>query len=626
MGSPTQGVFVSQGGLPSRITQPEPSPLTRAAFIQSEVVRELSELRQEMAALAQGLQQVEAVFAELRQQQLATRLTAPLSQTREVSVRVARVAALLGELEHALTTANETVQTLREERGQLQSLCVIAEHLNSTIDRPALLERVLDDLLLLVRADRGGILLANAQGTLHFEAARAANQMSLSSSDYVMSRGTIENVWKSQRPLLAADAQHDDRVADSQSVQAQGIRSIMCAPLRAQGKALGIVYVDRLTSELPFTEKHLDLLAAFCNEAAIAIENANLFLLQRLKTQEIAAIKNYTDSVLSSINSGVLATDNEGRVTRANPALERILGIRAADVLGQPFGRVLSRLPDVNITAEIEATARDLDVQETRLVRGPIAGQGSPKILNVGWSALCDSERRRLGTVIVLDDLTEFENAKQEAQIFRRYIHPDVVDRLTKNPNATDLGGEEREISVVFTDLRGFTSLGERLDPAALVDLLNDYLAIAIDAILARGGTITMFEGDAVMAIFNAPNDQPEHPWLATQAAWDIVQRVKSLNLKTGNQHIISCKVGVHTGPALVGNIGAAGRLQSYTAIGDTVNTAKRLEEAAKNTDVLLSETTYQRVKDSISAQHVDTMTFRGKKQPLGVWEMLGPR
>jgi len=626
MGSPSEGVFVSQGGLPSRITQPEASPLTRAASIQSAVVRELSDLRNEMAALAQGLQQVEAVFAELRQQQAAMRLTAPLSQMREVSVRANSVSALLGELEHALGSANDTVQTLRQERGQLQALCVIAEHLNSTLDRSVLLERVLDDLLLLVRADRGGILLADAKGKLHFEAARTANKMTLSRDDYAMSWGAIEDVWKTHHPLLAADAQHDDRIADFQSVRAQGIRSLMCAPLRVQGKVLGIVYVDRLSDTQPFTEKHLDLLAAFCNEAAIAIENANLFLVQRIKTQEIAAIKNYTDSVLSSLNSGVLATDNDGRVTRANAALERILGVRASEILGQPFGRVLCRLPEVDINAEIEATAHDADVQRTRLVRGPIAEQGIPKIINVGWAALCDPEGRRLGTVIMLDDLTEQDRTRQEAQLFRRYVHPDVVDRLTRKPNATDLGGEQREISVVFTDLRGFTKLGESLDPADLVGLLNEYLTIAIDAILAHDGTITMFEGDAVMAIFNAPNDQPDHPWLAAQAAWDIVQGIGRFNLKTGNQQIISCKVGVHTGPALVGNIGAAGRMQSYTAIGDTVNTAKRIEQAAQNTDILLSETTYQLVKDAIRAQYIDTMTFHNKTQPLGVWGMQGLR
>ncbi len=624
MGMPTDGVFVSQGGLPSRITQPEPSPLTRAASLQAEVARELSELRGEMGVLAQGLQQVEALLNELRQQHASSRLTAPLGQTREVAVRVMRVNALLGELEHALSSANATVETLRQERGQLQALCVIAEHLNATLDRNQLLERVLDDLLVLVRADRGGILLADGQGGLRFEAARSSNKLPLDPTEYPMSRSVIEQVWHTQQPLLTGDAQHDRRTGGNPSVRAQGISALMCAPLRAQGQALGVVYVDTLNPNRAFTDQQVDLLAAFCNEAAIAIENANLFQAQHIKNQEIAAIKNYTDSVLASISSGVLALDNNGRVTRANQALERIIGLPANEMIGRSSEQILNRLADRSIGEQIQATAHDSEVLQTTMVHGPIAGQGRALTLSVGWAALCDPERRRLGTVLVLDDLTEMEHARKEAQIFRRYVHPDVVDRLTRHPEGTALGGEQREISVVFADLHGFTSLGEQLGPEALMNLLNDYLSIAIEAIWAHEGTITMFEGDAIMAIFNAPLDQPDHPWQAVQAAWAISRGIAQYNEATRNVQKVRCGIGVHTGLALVGNIGAAGRLQNYTAIGDTVNTAKRVEEAADKSEILLSEATYQRVAQSVRAVRAQEVQGKGKSHVMRLWELQG--
>jgi adenylate cyclase len=623
MGLPSDGVFVSRGGLPSRITQPEPSPLTRAVSVQAEVARELAELRNEMGTLAQGLHQVEGLLAELRQQQASARLTAPLSQTREVNVRVTRVAALLGELEVALTSANDTVQTLRQERGQLQALCVIAEHLNSTLDRSVVLERVLDDLLLLVHADRGSIMLVDYKGTLRQEAARTSAHMPMDRSDYTMSRGTIDEVWQTQRAVLAADAQHDQRTNGNPSVRAQGISAIMCAPLRVQGKAVGVVYVDQLNSSQPFTSQSLDLLAAFCNEAAIAIENANLFRAQQIKTQEVAAIKNYTDSILASISGGVLALDNEGRVTRANHAAERILCLEQAEIVGRPFDAVLGRLPEPAIIAQIQATAHDSEVLQTTLVHGPIANQGRALTLSVGWAALCDPDRRRLGTVIVLDDLTEMEHIRQEAQIFRRYVQPHVVDRLTQHPQGTALGGDEREISVVFADLRGFTRLAEKMQPGPLVALLNQYLAIAIDAILAHNGTITMFQGDAVMAIFNAPLEQKDHPWRAVQAAWAIEHGIRLHNNNTGNQQV-HCGIGVHTGLALVGNVGAAGKLQNYTAIGDTVNTAKRLEENATEDVILLSEATYQRVAQSVRAERVPEVQAKNKTHPVQAWVLKG--
>ena len=621
MSAPMDGMFVSQGGLASRITQPEPSPLTRAVTIQAEVSRELVELRSEMGVLAHGLQQVETLLDELRQQQTTTRLTAPLGQTREVAVRVVRVAALFGDLERVLSSANETMQTLRTERGQLQALCVIAEHLNSTLERSELLERVLDDLLLLVQADRGGILLIDEKGALHFEAARGANKVSLSRSDYVMSRGTIEQVWQTQKPLLAADAQHDARLEQHASVQVQGIHAIMCAPLRVQGKAIGAVYVDQINTDHPFTAQHLDLLAAFCNEAAIAIENANLFQAQIMQTQQIAAIKNYNDSILASISSAVLAVDNAGRITRTNQAIERILHIPMEEVLGKHYDQILSRLPDHTPIEAIQASAKASEVQEFALVQGVIAGQSKESTISVGWSALCDAERRRLGTVIVLDDLTELAHAQHEAKIFRRYVHPDVVDLVTQHSPAADLGGQTRDISVIFADIRGYTALSEALDPATLVGLLNEYLSIATEAILAHGGTVTMFQGDAVMAIFNAPRDQSDHAWRAVQAAWEVTQGINSHNLRVGNRQV-ECGIGVHTGMALVGNIGAAGKLQNYTAIGDAVNIAKRLEQNAAGNTILLSDDTYQIVARQVQAQRGEDVLAKGKSQPVRVWKL----
>jgi class 3 adenylate cyclase len=622
MEPPTNELFVSQGGLPARITQPEPSPLTRAVSMQAEVSRELVDLRLEMGILAPGLQQVQAMLNDLRQQQVAAQLTAPLGQLREVEVRLARVATMLADLEHALANANATMQTLRMERGQLQALYVIAEHLNTTLERPLLLERVLDDLLIFLRADRGGVLLLDAQKKLRFEAARAANKLSLSNAEYHMSQHAVEQVWQSQRPLIFTDAQHDARLGASASVRVQGINAIMCAPLRVQGIAIGVVYVDQLTAERPFTEQQLDLLAAFCNEAAIAIQNANLFATQMLQTQEIAAMKNYTDSILSSLSSGVLALDNTGRITRANQAAEQLLRLPPEEILGKSFALPLSRLPETAFLSDIQATMHDAEAQQSTLVHGPIAGQGQPLTLSVGWAALCDAERRRLGTVIVLDDLTEFKHAQREAQLFRRYVHPDVVE-VVSLPNGTDLGGQTREITVLFADIHGFTKLSEILDPETLVNLLNQYLTIATEAILAHGGTVTMFEGDAVMAIFNAPQALPDHPWQAVQAAWDVWRGVQRHNERTGNRPV-QCGIGVHTGLALVGNIGAAGRLQNYTAIGDTVNIAKRLQQYDRENGILLSEETYQRVKDAVQVQRLADIVVKNKSQPLHVLELRG--
>ncbi|HKD75660.1 MAG TPA: GAF domain-containing protein, partial [Ktedonobacterales bacterium] len=417
--SQPNGKFVGAGGLPTRITHPEPGPLTVAATVQAQATRDIEALHGEMAALQTALQQMEGTLRDFREAQVGGAWTTPLTRTREVMARIAQAIGSLKELERAIAEANITIETLRAERGQLQALCLIAEHLNASMSRPDLMARVLDDLLMLLRSERGAILLANDKGDLHFEAARQANGTRLNSDEYPVSISTAKQVLTTGQPRLINDERSNGR---------SRIHSIMCAPLRISGRTLGIVYVDRLADDGLFTLEHLDLLAAFCNEATIAIENANLFAAQQLHLQEIAAMKTYTDSILTSIRSGVLAVDNRGRVTRANRALEEILDLREADVLDRPSDQVLAVIEDTELLTQLRVAIAQQNDGGSKLVQAPISGHSSRKeqtcTLSVGWSALIDNDNHRLGTVIVIDDLTDLTKAQREAEVFRRYVHP----------------------------------------------------------------------------------------------------------------------------------------------------------------------------------------------------------
>lgn len=597
------GSFASAGGLPTRITQPAPGPLTRAASRHAQIVECVASLRGDLAAVAAAIADLSAGRA------------ADVAGLRQ---RLDRTAALFDTIERASADERAAIATLRAERGQLQALCVIAEHLNAALERTELLARVLDDLLVLVCADRGGLLLANAQGQLRYEVARQRSGEHLSRKDYPLSRGSVERVWETQEPLLINHPAGDPRLADAPSGPAPAIAALMCAPLCVQGKALGVVYVDRTGGgDATFTADHLDLLAAFCNQAAVAIENANLFIQQRRQMQEIAAIKTYTESVLLSISSGVLAFDNDQRVTRANRAIGRLLGCPPEQLIGQPVTLALQPLRDPAVLTALAKANNDQESDHTTIFQTPVDGRPAPATLSFAWSALRDPvEQRRLGTVLVIDDLTDLEQAQHAAQIFRRYVHPDVVDLVTQSPGAAELGGQARDISILFADLHGYTALGERLPPAKLMALLNDYLALMVQAVDDAGGTVTMFEGDAVMAIFNAPLDQPDHALRAAQAALAMRRAVEAHRSKTGSQQV-HIGVGISSGTVLVGNIGASGRLQHYTAIGDPVNLAKRLEEHSGNDEILLAEDTYRRVRDRVRATPLRPFDAKGKTHPV---------
>ena len=225
------------------------------------------------------------------------------------------------------------------------------------------------------------------------------------------------------------------------------------------------------------------------------------------------------------------------------------------------------------------------------------------------------------GVAIVLDDLTEKKRLEAQRRLFERMVSPAVIDQL--NPNQLQLGGKRTKITALFADIRGFTSFSERLDPVELVSVLNRYLAAAADAVLSQEGTIDKFLGDAIMAWYNAPIPQEDHAFRAVKTALGIKDAVTDLQSQLPPESRISFGVGIHYGEAVLGLVGTEKRLD-YTAIGDSVNTAKRIQENAGKGQILISADVYNLVSDLILANPVAPVLAKGKSQPLEVYELIG--
>jgi class 3 adenylate cyclase/CheY-like chemotaxis protein len=205
---------------------------------------------------------------------------------------------------------------------------------------------------------------------------------------------------------------------------------------------------------------------------------------------------------------------------------------------------------------------------------------------------------------------------------FERYVAPTVVERILHTSDAMALGGRRREITVIFADVRGFTTYSEQADPEEVVKLLNEYFNIATEVIFSREGTLDKFQGDAVMAFFNAPEDQPDHPFRAVDAALALQRAIVERNISIGGDGL-TFGIGVHLGEAVVGNVGTA-RAMNYTAIGDTVNVAKGLQERARPGQVLITAQVYERLGDMVSVQPVGELAIKGRHQSVQVFELLG--
>jgi len=227
---------------------------------------------------------------------------------------------------------------------------------------------------------------------------------------------------------------------------------------------------------------------------------------------------------------------------------------------------------------------------------------------------------------VIAGYLGEVLKRRKVMNAFKKYVAPQVVEEISKKGDfQMVLGGENRHIAVLFVDIRGFTPMSESLQPEQVVEILNEYLTLTTTAIFKNGGTLDKFIGDATMAVFNAPFDLDDYIYRAVCTALDIAAGSDELekNLMQRFGKSVSFGIGVNCGPAVVGNIGCDFRMD-YTAIGDTVNTAARLESNARRGQILISSEVYDAVKDRIEATRIGVIPLKGKKDGALVYEVHG--
>ncbi|MBD3414968.1 MAG: CHASE2 domain-containing protein, partial [Candidatus Aminicenantes bacterium] len=213
--------------------------------------------------------------------------------------------------------------------------------------------------------------------------------------------------------------------------------------------------------------------------------------------------------------------------------------------------------------------------------------------------------------------------------VFRYYLSPSLIEMIVRDPELLKLGGEKREITSLFTDIKGFTSISENLSPDELVNLLNLYLSEMSDIILSYKGTLDKYEGDAIIAFWNAPLEQKDHALLACRAALDCQNRLDEMRSSFDSQYgcRLHMRIGINTGPCVVGNMGSRRRFD-YTAIGDSVNLASRLEGACKQyrVAILIGQETHSRIRDFFLTREVDIIRVVGKGRPVKVFEIIAEK
>jgi PAS domain S-box-containing protein len=329
------------------------------------------------------------------------------------------------------------------------------------------------------------------------------------------------------------------------------------------------------------------------------------------------------DDVFASIASGVITADLTNRIILCNRAAVSILGSLPENPAGHNLVELLPTEALQDQGEDLYQYIQQVGESGSQIVGveiNPVLPNRGPVMLSLNLSPLKDATQTTHGVAIVVDDLTEKKRLEAQRRLFERMVSPAVISQL--NPDQLQLGGKRTKITTLFADIRGFTHFSEQFEPEKLVAVLNNYLAAAAEAVLAQEGTVDKFLGDAVMAWYNAPIPQPDHALRAVNTAIGIRDAVIDLNSKLPPENQLTFGVGIHFGDAVLGLVGTEKRLD-YTAIGDSVNTAKRIQENSNPGQIVISETVYELVKDQIVARPIEPIIAKGKSHPVKVYEVI---
>ncbi len=559
-------------------------------------------------------------LAALRRRATATGDAALVGAIAEVERAYQTLALERASLQSRLAASSTNAE---RELAKLRTLGRVAETVNSSLELDVVLRSVLDTAVEVMQAERGFLMIADAQGKLELTTTYGIDRATVEGDDMRPSQTTVRRVFESGEPVVTTDAQQDPRFNVNVSVRALRLRSIICVPLAIKARTIGVVYLDSRIAPGLFSPHDPDLLTAFAHQAALAIENARLFDDLRARVVEVSRLEQLQARVLRSITSGVITIDGRGEIGSFNDAAATTFGVDGAMMIGKPARALDALLPGITtlLSAELTSSA-PFEIAAKHPTRGALALEVRTAPVDLpdgtettGWAiALTDlTERRALERLHAAD--VEQRRAIRDA--FGRYLAPHVVEQLMRAPGGVALGGERAQATILFADIAGFTGLAERLDAEAVVDILNQFFGAAVQIVFEHDGLLDKFYGDGLMVVFGPPRVREDDAARALAVAAELHRA--GANIQADGKPL-QLAIGIATGEVVAGHIGSPRRMD-YTVIGDAANLASRLQSAAPPGRTYIDDSTYERLREPAAAEKL-IAKIRGKADPVTIYAL----
>ena len=426
-----------------------------------------------------------------------------------------------------------------------------------------------------------------------------------------------------------------------QKLRAAGVACALAKPLRFKQQFIGAIVVFRMR-RLPFKQRSLHTISTLSEQLPPALdyvkagENVTqknkelkiIYEIDKIKEKYGKDTQTLIDALAEQIPKSTSAKSAFVIVTDSKTKTQKF----AAAGNASAHKKELTMFAD-NAIAQGEMVEKDLNVHLKQGVCVPVTIGDDHAAFGMANSSNADGfseEDKRILTVIARQSdsaLFEDREKKKLKDVFSRYVSGEVLELLLKDPERNALRSERHEVSMLFSDLRGFTSLSEKIAPETVVGMLNDYFSVMTDIILKNKGTLDKFVGDEIVAMFGAPVFFEDHAKRAVATAIEMQQAFRALQSKWKRQGLpeVGMGVGIDSGNVVVGNIGGERRMD-YTAIGDHVNTAARLCSQAADNQVLMTQNTHDQITKSVTARELAPLQLKGKAHPVKVYNAISIR